>query len=99
LSLIGPFVNLLIVPLITPITIFGFILAFVGLISINLGLICAFPIWLILTYILKVIDLASQISFGDLVIESISFIWVIIFYIGLGLLIWRIKKIEDINPL
>ena len=92
ISLISPLVNLFIVPLITMVTILGFVLAFIGLISIPLGIVFSFPVWLILTYILKIIDLFSKISFANIIFEDISFYWVIISYILLGLLIWKIEN-------
>lgn len=97
LSLVGPFVNLLIVPLITPITILGFVLAFIGLVSIPLGVILSFPIWLVLTYIFKIIDLSSRVSFANIVVEEVSFIWVILFYILLGFLVWRANKNKEVE--
>jgi len=92
ISLISPLVNLFIVPLITIITILGFILAFIGLISIPLGIVFSFPVWLILTYIFKLIDVFSKVSFANIVLENVSFIWVIISYIFLGLFIWRTEQ-------
>ena len=92
ISLISPLVNLFIVPLITIVTILGFLLSFIGLISIPLGIAFSFPVWLILTYIFKIVDIFSEISFANIVLENISFVWVIVFYIFLGLLIWRIEE-------
>ncbi len=91
-SLTSPLVNLFIVPLITPLTIFGFILAFVGLISVPLGIILSFPAWLVLTFIFKIIDLASQFSFGSIIFRNVSFVWVIFSYSLLYLLIRKIKE-------
>ena len=91
-SLISPLVNLLIVPLITMVTILGFILAFIGLISTPLGIVFSFPIWLILTFILKIIDIFSKVSSANIVLEDVSFVWVIISYIFLGLFVWRIEE-------
>ena len=88
-SLISPLVNLFIVPLITMVTILGFLLSFIGLISVPLGIAFSFPIWLILTYIFKIVDIFSEFSFANIILEDVSFVWVIISYIFLGLLVWR----------
>ena len=92
ISLISPLVNLFIVPLITVVTILGFLLAFIGLISIPLGIVFSFPVWLILTYILKIVGVFSKISFTNIILENTSFAWVIISYVFLGLLIWKTKE-------
>ena len=92
ISLISPLINLFIVPLITIVTILGFILAFIGLISTPLGIAFSFPIWLILTYIFKLVDVFSKISSANIILENVSFIWVIISYVFLGLLIWKMKQ-------
>ncbi len=96
-SLVGPLVNLLIVPLITSITILGFILSFIGLISTNLGIALSFPVWLVLTYILKIINLSSYFPFYNIIWEGVSLIWVIIAYFVLGFLIWKINKKREIK--
>jgi len=92
ISLISPLVNLFIVPLITTVTILGFILAFIGLTSIPLGIAFSFPVWLILTYIFKLVNVFSKASFANIVLENASFAWVIISYVFLGLFIWGIEK-------
>jgi len=97
ISLISPLVNLFIVPLITMITILGFILSFIGLMSTTLGIVFSFPVWLILSYILKIIDVFSYASFANIVVEKVSFIWVIASYFFLGLFIWRMEEKKKIK--
>jgi len=94
ISLISPLVNLFIVPLITMVTILGFILSFIGLISTFLGIAFSFPVWLILTYIFKIVDIFSNISFANIILENVSFVWVVISYIFFGLLIWRRQEVQ-----
>jgi len=74
------------------VTILGFLLSFIGLMSIPLGIAFSFPVWLILTYIFKIVDIFSEFSFANIILEDVSFIWVIISYLFLGLLVWRIGE-------
>lgn len=92
IPLIGPLANVLIVPLLAPITIFGFIFSFTGLISYSLGQILSFPLWLVLTYIFKIIDWSSEIPFGTLSLQNVSFLWVLTSYLLLAFVVWRLQR-------
>jgi len=87
LSLISPIANILIVPLLPVIMISGIFLCFFGLVWLSLAKIIAYPIWFILTYILKVVD---YLSFPLAVYEfkNISWIFLISYYL---ILIWYVS--------
>ncbi len=89
LSLIGPLVNVFIVPLLPFITVLGLVMASVSFLSFFLGQLLSFPAWLILGYILKVVDFGSRIPFAGLNVQSLSFYWVIVLYLVLFLLAWE----------
>jgi competence protein ComEC len=59
LSLISPLANLLIVPFLPMIMISGLILSLVGLIYLPLAKILAWPVWFLLSYVIKIIDYLS----------------------------------------
>jgi len=92
LSLISPLANLLIVPLLSIIMIFGIILSFIGLISIGLAKIIALPVWLLLTYLIKVIDYLSSFPFAAYEFENISWIILLGYYFVLIFFIWNQNK-------
>ncbi len=92
IPLIGPIANVLIVPLLPIITIFGFLVSVLAIFSNSLALIFSFPVYLILSYILKVIDFSFQISYLNLVFENVPWILVLISYLVLGFLVWKLQK-------
>lgn len=92
IPLISPLTNILIVPFLAPITILIFMFGLAGMIFWLLGLIFSWPTWLVLTYITKVIDISSQIPFASLTLKDISWVWLVISYLILGLLTWRMQE-------
>jgi len=92
IPLTGPFANILIVPLLSIITILGFIISFLAIFSPLLALILSFPVWLMLSYILKIVDFAFKLPYTSLMIENISWVWVLVFYLILGFSLWRLQE-------
>jgi competence protein ComEC len=97
IPLISPLTNILIVPFLAPITISIFIFGLVGMIFEGLGLILSWPIWLILTYITKIIDWFSQVSWASQRVENVHWGFLIIFYLILGFLTWRLQEREKLK--
>lgn len=93
-SLIAPITNLLILPFLPFIMISGFISGIVGIVSGTLGWILSFPVWLLFIYLIKVIDLFSQPSLAK-TLENVSSLWLIISYLVLGLITYRLKRKFD----
>jgi competence protein ComEC len=92
ISLTSPITNILIVPFLAPISILIFVFGLAGVVFYHLGLILSLPVWLCLTYITKVIDLFSKVSFASLKLENIHWFWLAIFYLMLGAVIWRLQE-------
>jgi len=92
IPLIGPFANVLIVPLLPIITILGFMISFLAIFSPFLALILSFPAWLMLAYILKIVDFAFKVPYNSLIIENISWVWVSVFYLILGFGLWQLQE-------
>lgn len=97
ISLVSPITNILIVPFLAPITILIFIFGIAGIIFWFFGWILSWPVWLALTYITKIIDFFSQIPWVFLKIENIHWIWLIISYLILGLITWRLQEKEKLK--
>lgn len=95
--LISPLVNILIVPLLPLVTILGFLISFLAVFSQNLALISSFPVWLILTYILKIIDFSYKIPYVSLIFKNISWVWILISYLILGFVVWQLQKKQKLK--
>jgi competence protein ComEC len=93
ISLVALLTNVLIVPIIYPIMILGFIFVLVGLISSSLAWLLAIPLWLFLTYILKIVDFFSH-SWAAKTIENIHWFWPLLFYLFLAISVWHLKTKE-----
>ena len=87
LSLISPLANLLIVPLLPVIMIMGMILVFTGLIWISLAKIIVWPIWFLLTYLIKVVEYSSSLPLAAIEFNNFSLIFLIGYYI---ILFWYV---------
>ena len=96
-SLVSLPANILIVPFLAPITILIFIFGLSGMIFLPLSRIFSFPIWLVLNYLTKVIDIFSKIPFTFLKIEHIPWIWLAVFYLILGFFIWRWQESQKLK--
>ena len=94
LSLISPLANLMIVPLLPVIMILGIVLSFTGLLWLSLAKIIAWPVWLLLTYVVKVVDYLSLLPLAVVEFKNISLIALICYYLVLTTFIWR-KRIRN----
>jgi len=92
IPIISPISNILILPLIPFITILGFIFSFIGIFWQQLAQIFSWPAWLLLTYIIKVVDLSSKISWASLTFKNLHWIFVIISYLILGFFIFWLNQ-------
>jgi len=66
LSLIAPLANLLVLPLLPFIMLIGFATVLIGAISTHLGIFFAWPVWFLLTYLIKIVELLARIPFACL---------------------------------
>jgi len=89
----GLLANVLVEPLVSFITIYGFVLAICGAISPVLGWILFFPIWLALSYLLAVNDFFAGLPGAKLNFE-INFIWLALAYAVLAAIAHKIKERE-----
>jgi len=96
ISLVAPLTNILIIPVVCWIMIFGFIFALAGIVSPFLGWLLSFPCLFLLTYLLKVVDFFSKSwavkSFGD-----VHWFWLVVFYLILGIFTWHLNKKEKLK--
>lgn len=91
-SLVSLLANILIVPILAPVTILIFIFGVSGMVFPPLGFILSWPVWLSLTYIVKVIDWFSSFTFAFFSIENLHWIWLMALYAILAVLVWWYNK-------
>ena len=96
ISLVAPITNLLIVPLLPLIMALGFIFALAGMVFQPLGWILSWPVWLLLTYLTKAVDFFSQ-SWAFKTLENVHWIWLIVFYLILGFIVWRLQESQKLK--
>jgi len=96
LSLISPLANLLIVPLLPVIMISGIVLGLSGLIWLALAKIIAWPVWFLLSYLIKVVDYLASFPLAAVEFRSASLIILIAYYLFLFLIILKWSKPKNL---
>jgi len=91
--------NILIIPLIAPLTIFIFLFGVIAMLSYSLGYVFSFFVWPFLSYIIFVIDFFSRLSFNVLNFQQFSSTMAISFlfitYFILGIITWFVIKKQE----
>jgi len=95
-SLTGPLTNVLILPFIYWIMIFGFIFGLAGMFWQSLAWILSWPAWFLLTYLKEVVDIFSK-PWAAKTIDNVHWLWLVIAYLILGLIAWRLKNREKLR--
>jgi len=90
-SLISPVANILIVPLLPPIMIFGILFLFLGLIWFPLALPFSFLVFAPLYFLTLVVDFFAGLSFAS-VSFFISWVWLLVFYLELGIFVFLVRR-------
>ncbi len=91
ISLVSPIVNLLIVPLLPFVLGFGFLFSLIGIFSSFLAWILSWFCWMMLSYIVIIVNLFSNTIYSSLNLE-ISLIWLFVSYLILGCVTYYIKQ-------
>lgn len=97
ISLIGPLTNLLIVPLLYWIMLFGFIFVLSGMISPILGWIFSFPVWLLLAYLIKIVEGFSKSPLAYKTLENVHWIFLLISYLILTFIAWQLNEKQKLK--
>ncbi len=91
-SLVSPLTNLLLVPMIPYLTMAGFVFGVLGIVSFSLGQVLAWFVWLGAGYVILVVDWSLKIPFNHLTFKDASGLFLIISYLCLGYLTWRMRE-------
>jgi len=97
ISFVSPFANILIVPILAPLTILIFVFGITGMLFYPLGLFFSWITWLPLTYIVLVVDWFSKLSFASSAVKNLHWIWLIISYLILAYLALWLKQREKLK--
>ncbi|MDI6602670.1 MAG: ComEC/Rec2 family competence protein [Patescibacteria group bacterium] len=97
ISLVAPITNVLIIPLLPFIMLSGFIFGLAGIIFQPLGWVLSWPAWGLLTYLTKIVNWLSGFPLASLTIENLHWIWLIISYLILGFITWRLQKSQKLK--
>jgi len=97
ISLVAPLTNVLILPLLPFIIGLGFLFGLIGIVFPILGKILSWPCWLLLTYITKIIDWFSELSFSSIILENVHWAWLAVFYFILGFIVWRLREKQKLK--
>ncbi len=92
LSLISPFANLLILPIVPLTMLLGFLAVASFLIFPPLGTLLSWLAFLPLKYETLTVAFLSRLPFSNLSVESFSWLWVVAWYLGLALILIQLKK-------
>jgi competence protein ComEC len=86
------FANILILPIVSPIMLFGFLTGMVGLLSLTLSIPLAYISSLLLSYSLSVIDFIAHLPFSSVAINYFPASLMFIIYFIFIIIIWRINR-------
>lgn len=92
LSLIAIVVNILVLPAVPLVMIFGLLTGMAGLLFQPLGEIFGWLVWLFLSYIMTVINFFVQFDFASIAIEKTSWLILVEGYLVIIFLIWIVAK-------
>lgn len=88
ISIISPLANLLIVPLLPVIMGMGMIIVFIGLIYLPLAKFIIWPVWFLLSYLIKTIEYLSAFPWAAYGFKNVPWIVLTGYYIALICFIW-----------
>ncbi len=91
ISFVSPITNLLILPIVYWLMVFGFLSSILGIFSNILGWIISIPCLFLLSYFIKVIDIFSQ-PWMIKNIQNVSWIWPVALYIIIALTTFVLNK-------
>ncbi len=95
-SLVAPLANILILPFIPLAMSLGFISGLLALIFLPMGQIAAWSVWLVLTYIIWILEKLAALNWAYFEFDKISLWLMIILYLMIVFFIWKFKKIFKI---
>lgn len=93
LSVVAVAVNLLVLPVVPVAMLLTFALAVAGFFSSSLASLIAFPAYFSLLYIIEIAKWFADLPFASVTVPTFPFYGVVVAYLGLGLLLWRVLRL------
>lgn len=94
ISILGIISNLIAVPMSGTITIVGFIIVFISIVSVKLAQFFSFIIYIPLSILIYISEIFSKISFSNILVKTPRLIMVIIYYLCLIIIFYRFNDIK-----
>lgn len=91
ISLISVITNLIITPIVGILLILAFIVAILGLISINLAAIFSYPLYILNLFLITISNIFSSFQFSNILVPTPKIIEIIIYYSIMGYLLNKNK--------
>jgi competence protein ComEC len=91
ISFISPLVNILILPIVYYLMLFGFLSALFGAAFSWLGWIISIPCYFLMMYFMKVVELFSK-PWAYKIIENVHWIWLLVSYFIIVFAIWFLNR-------
>jgi len=99
LSIISPLVNILVVFVVNIATVLGFILTCMTFINITLAQCFGYVVWLLLKYIVIVVQYFSKFYYSNISINFSNWFYVLIYYILVCVVVFSVYKFKKIKPI
>ena len=93
-SFVAPLANILVLPFIPIAMLLGFICSVFGLISLKLGWIFGWAVWLVLSYIIWILEKLAGLNWAYFEFDKISFYLMLLLYFAIIIFIYKNKKIR-----
>jgi competence protein ComEC len=91
ISFVAPVTNLLVLPIVYWLMVFGFLASIAGIFSSAIGWVLSIPCWILLTYFVKVIDFFSK-PWAMKTLQNIHWFWLVVFYLIIVSITWFLRK-------
>jgi competence protein ComEC len=95
ISIVSPLATLLVLPVLVGIILLGTLTAVSGLFLLPLSQVFGWLLWLILSYMLFVIEAFAKLSIAYIYTGSFNAVYIWIYYIGLIIIIWTGNRIRN----
>jgi len=91
-SLVAPFVNLLVLPVVPFIMALVFVAGLCGMVSVTLTLPIAWGAHLLLAYVFTVVERAAALPFAAVALPPAPWWVIVLLYLGLSVLVWYAER-------
>ena len=99
ISVVAPLVNILVLPFVPMSMLLGFVAGIGGLIWLELGKVLATIAWILLKYIIVVVETFSNIPWAALTYKTVEWWWIPVYYMLILVLVNNVKQKDKIGDI